>query len=759
MTGSRRPGWSSECGAGAAGALATLALVLTLGLLANTPLGPEAAAEGIPASFIAVIVGGTVFALLGRGPMPAAGPASAPTLILAGLVAGIAADPAFHRAQPQDVSALLALTAAAIVVTGMLQVVFAFCGFTRAAKYVPQPVLAGFMNGVAVVFVIAQLPTLLGWSSGAWSARHWNAIVEVQPATLAIGFVTMATIWTWPLLLRSRIVPVSLHAVSGALAGLAVGCVAYTVLAALLPASRLGGLVGSVPPAWPIIDRLAPLLHADPSGLVQRHALDALTTAALIALVGTMDIVLNGLALDRALATRTEPRRELLALGVANLASGLCGGLPVQLIRARALATWQSGGRTRFSLLFGNGLYAVLALVGTPLLALLPKVVLGGIMVMVGLLLFDAWSLRLAAQWLRGARSTETRLNLALVTIVCVVSVVWGYVVGIVVGALLAVAVFIRGMNRSLIHDRRSADAHPSRRIYAEAHEALLQDLRPSIAILDLEGALFFGSADRLAREVDALPDACRTVVLDLHRLTLIDASGAIVLAQIRERLRERGIALLLAGLAPQEPRGNTLVEVAGDALPPCIWHPDVDRAVEEAELKALDTVAPGPIDAAVPLARSSLMTGLDDEQCARLSACLERRDLAAGERVFAEGEAGDRLYVLTEGSISVLGATTHDQTATGVTRMRFVTCSPGMMFGEVAMLDHRGRSAEALADAPSTIHALSEATLRTLETDEPRLAALVYRNIAVHLSTRLRIASSIQIAVRRQSAAGAKAS
>lgn len=742
--------WFGECVAGAAGGLAALAAVLALGLLANTALGPEAAAEGIPASFIATVFGGSLYAMLARGPMPAGGPASAPTLILAGLVMRIAGDSEFHRGQPADVAALLSLTAASVVGMGVLQIAFALCGLTRAAKYVPHPVLAGFMNGVALTFVISQLPTLLGWSGGAWTDQHWGALAQIQPATFAIGVLTVAMIWSWPLLLRWRGMPPFARYFPGAFAGLVVGCAAYAIVTAAWPRAHLGGVIGFVPRAWPVLDRLGPLFATDSTGLLHRYAGVTTTTAFLMALIGTLDIVLNGLALDQAVQTRTEPRRELIALGAGNVLSGALGGLPLLLNRARALATWRAGGRTRLSLLFGNGLYALLALAGTSLLALLPKVVLGGIMIMIGLLLFDGWSFRLAAQWLRGSRSRETRLDLLLVAIVCFASVVWGFAIGVAIGAALAVALFIRSMNRSLIRSRRSGDEMPSRRIYVDAHEAVLQTVRPSITILELEGALFFGSADRLVREVDALGVGCRTIVLDLHRISLVDASGAMVLSQIHRRLQDRGVALLLAGLAPHEARGQALIEFAGESLPTTAWHPDVDRAVEDAELEALGQATSASVDAAVPLSRSALMNGLDPAQCTRLAACLERLDLAAGERLFAQGDAGDRLFVLTEGSISVVGGNDLATASAGASRVRYVTCSPGMMFGEVAMLDHRGRSAEAVADTASVVHALSEAQLQVLAVEEPPLAALVYRNIAVHLSTRLRIASNIQIAARR---------
>ena len=736
--------WTVEATAGIAGALASLASVLTLGLITYAALGPEAGATGIPAAFIATVIGGTLFALLARGPMPAGGPSSAPTLILAALVVQVVADPTFRPDRATDVAALLALCAAAVVCMGVMQIGLAAGGLTHLAKYVPQPVLAGFMNGVAVLFVTSQIPTLLGWTAGTWSALHWQAFAHVQPAALCVGLFTAGVIVGWPFVFGRPGAPAPLRKLPPALGGLVVGCLAYALVAHLWPGLRLGGTVGEVPRAWPTLDGLAPWLadawYANGDSLLRRHAMAAMTTAALMALIGALDVVLNGLALDQVLATRTAPRRELMALGAANVLSGALGGLPLQLIRARALATLRAGGRTRARC--------------TP-----------------------------ATSCSRCSRSSVRRCGTAAESGAgrhhglrrrAAVRRVVALREAMAVRAPLDGRAFrpgdrvdrvrrerrvgLRGGRR----DRRGARGggvraqheslagpRPARRhrcAFAPHLRGRARDRAAAAATVDRDprarGALFFGSADRLVHETDACGPTCRAVVMDFHRVGLIDASGAMVLSLVHHRLRERGIALLLSGIGIDDGHGRALSEFVGDALPTDHWYPDADRAVEAAEVDALRRATGGSVAAAVPLQRSSLMVGLDAGQCERVARRLVVQRLAPGERLFDQGDAGDRLYVLTEGSISVLGnAVAGDRTGH---RVRFVTCSPGMMLGEIAMLDHRGRSAEAVADIDSVVHALDDAALHALWVEEPALAALVYRNIAVHLSTRLRIASNI---------------
>ncbi|MBP6763820.1 MAG: SLC26A/SulP transporter family protein [Rubrivivax sp.] len=717
--------------AGAAGTLISLAPALTMGLLSFAALGPQASALGIPAALVSSAVGGAVFALLARGPMAAGGPAAAPVLVLASLVARVAADPAFAAGDPAAVALLLALVTVAVVSMGLFQIALGLSGLVRFAKFVPQPVLGGFMNGVALLALLALLPLLLGWPVGALQAGGWRAVPAVQPATLVVGLFTVAVILGLPRL--SPRLPANLI-------GLVAGTGVYALLHAAAPQLTLGPLTGALPTAWPQLDALSPFFNGVDDALLQRHGLAALTTGLVMALIGTLDLVLNGLALDQACHTRTDPQREVLALGVANVASGLAGGLPLLLLRPRALHMLQMGGRTRRALLFCCALFAVLGGVATPLLSLLPQVVLGGVMVTIAFLMADRWSLQLLAQWWRGPRTADLQLALAVVGVVCAITVVLGFPSAVAAGALLSVLLFVRSMNRSLVRNHCTGEVLPSRRVYAATDEARLQPLRKRITVLELEGALFFGSADRLAALADELGAACHTLVLDFRRVSLIDASGAVLLTQMSRRLHGQGIGLLLAGVSVDNRHGRVLLPFAGESYVASHGVADTDQAVELAELRLLAQAGFEPLRETVPLEQVSLMAGLDAAQRRHLAGCLQPRRLAPGEHLFRQGDPGDRLYVITAGSVNVFSVPAPGSAAL---RQRFVSLSPGMMLGETAMLDGGGRSGDAVADGETEVHALDDATLRQLRAEDPLLYAQIHRNIALHLSQRLRAAAS----------------
>lgn len=709
------PGWLRDAAGGVIGSLAVLAVVLTLGLLAFQPLGAAAADVGPAAGFVAATAGGIVFALLSRVTLPVAGPSSATALVLAGAVAQ------FARQLPPDTPAglptLLMLAGLVVVLSGVLQVLFALGGLASLMRQVPQPVLAGFMNGVAVLIIVGQVPLLLGLAAG--QAFSWDTLDRVRPGAVALALFTAALIWL--LAKRRPLWPGALVAlVLGTLLHLLLGSAQHDVLGATMGSTR-----GTS--AWPWTT-LAPLFDGGAAAL-RANLFTVLSTAVVLALIGALESALNQLALDQQNDARHDPRRELLAIGLANVAVGALGGLPTVVLRARAMAISNAHGRTRVAALAGSAALGLLFVAGEPLLAMLPLPVLAGVMLTIAVALVDRWSGRLLAQWWRGSRRRELASGLVIMLAVCATTVGLGFAAGVGLGVALSLLQFVGRMQRSLIRHRGSAEGRPSRRVYPPAAEARLRALRPQIALLELEGALFFGSGDRLLNEGLAQGAGCRAMVLDLRRVGEIDETGSVVLLRLQRQLAVQGVPLWLSGVEPGSMPAHTLGTYA-PSLPLC---PDADRAVEAAELHLLGADAPDLLSE-VPLARCGLLRGLADDELAWVAARLQRVQLAAGEPLFAEGDAADRLYVVTRGAISVVARQG---------RQRFLTISAGMMLGETAMLDGGGRSAGAVADSETELFALTQAALDAIEAERPALAARLYRNMAVHLSERLRSASA----------------
>lgn len=701
--------------AGVVGSLSVVAVIVTLGLLAYAPLGAAAASLGLAATFVTAAVGGVVYAMAGRSALPAAGPSSATALILASLVARMASDPLLAAQPAHGLPLVVAACAVAVALSGLLQVLLALAGLARLARLVPRPVLAGFMNGVALLILVGQLPLLAGLLPG--TPLQAGVLQQAAPGALVLGLGSLALM----VLLGRRRRPLPV-----ALVTLLAGTLAWALLHQAWPALALGPRIAVGHATLPVLG----LSLADVQAVLIDQAAAVLTCAAVLALVGSLESALNLLAVDQQLQARHDPRRELLALGLTNLACGALGGLPAVALRARALAIARAGGRSARAALAGSVALGLLYLVGTALLAQLPLPVLGALMLMVGIDLLDRVSARQLLQWWRGEGSAELRSGLGVMALVCGVTLWQGFAAGVALGVLLSMAIFIARMNRSLLRSRLDGSQRRSRRIYPALVEERLAPLRPGIEIWELEGALFFGNADRLMSMVQSLPAGVRVLVLDLRRVTTVDETGAATLVAAGQWLRQRGLPVLVCGLAAgSEP--DRALRAHGLSAPQL---PDADRAIEAAEQQLLGPEAETTL-AARHLANSELLQGLDAEQVQRVCAATTELRLFAGDTLFRQGDAADGLYVLTLGSVSVIG---HDGDGT----QRFLSISPGMMLGETALLDGGGRSADAVADSFAVLQHLSRATLQRLADEHPAIAAQLYRNIGVHLSRRLRAAT-----------------
>lgn len=719
---SRRSKWlafvptsvAGELRGGVSSAAVGLGILLPLGLLPFAALGAEGAALGIRAAFVAAIVGGAIIALVGGPAVPGSGPRTSTALVFAGFVAGLAADPNLRSAA--GMPWLIALASSCVALSGAIQVVFAAARMGSIVSYVPLPVVAGMMDGVAILVIVAQFRLL--WSSPAGASA---SAFLVAVATAAI---------TWAIARRWTRAP-------WALLGIVLGSGLYWIVTPLVPGPA-GVVLG--PPAPGLVLPFAALAEVP---AIRAHLPNLVATSAVIAIIGSLESLLSAAGFDARFMTRHRPNRMLLGQGIANVGVGLLGGMPVSTSTAVQIAVYRSGGRRAFAAIAGAVVLAVTMTVAPAVLDLVPIAATAGIMLVVSLGMFDQWGTTVWRQVRAGTRERDALWALGTVALVCAITVAFGFVPAIVVGIALSIGLFVAGQNRSLVRSVTTGETRSSRRIYREDEARALLEHGASVRIVELEGAVFFGTAHKLERELEAVARGARYLIVDIHRVTTIDASGAHVFERIAARVRTHGAALLLAGLAPGDRHARALNAHGAFLDARDAWFADSDRALEHAERAILEGLGMGTPAGELPLAAASLFEDLDEGQRRRLEARLERQELAANELLFRRGEPGDRVFVLVKGSVTMVSG---DGTEPG---HRLATFAPGVVFGEAAMLDGGGRTATGIADDPSVVYALTRDALEALRAEDSGLALAVLRNIARQLSARLRFANRTIDALR----------
>jgi glutaminase len=296
-------------------------------------------------------------------------------------------------------------------------------------------------------------------------------------------------------------------------------------------------------------------------------------------------------------------------------------------------------------------------------------------------------------------------------------------------------------MNVSLVRSVATGETRVSRRVYPPEQAERLRADGHRIKLIEVDGAIFFGTADRLGARAAHEAEGARFLILDLRRVTMIDASGALMLERLSRRLRQSGGQMLLAHISATHPLGRALIGagVFTERHHPD-WFTDTDRALEWAERQLLTDANAEVTQRAIQIGDFALMTGLSGSELEFMKPYLDRQLFPARAPLFREGEHGDRVYLLARGAVSVVAA----DPAAGGQHRRMVTLAPGVMFGESAIVEGSTRFATAIAEEESVTYSLSRANLEAIRKANPDLYQRLLLNMLAHLSELLRMAAGV---------------
>lgn len=719
---------------GITSAVLTLPVAAGLGILALSPLGPAYVPYGILAGlYSAIIVPLAAVAAGARGIVM-----YSPRSVLAFLVAAIALQ-SLARLGPDvmdlaDVPSTLGALFFVVFLAGAFQAVFGVFRFGALVKYIPSPVMAGFQNAGAILIFFAQLAPLLGLREPAtiW-AMPSTVIGGTQPLTLLVGATTIAVMWCTGR--YGRGFPPTIAALVG-------GTIAYYAIAAIAGGGALGPVIGEIPRSVPV-----PAYAAGFFRLIldtgHWHVIAVLVSGALsLAIIAALDGLLSARTMEAMTGERAEGSRTLINLGVGNMATACFGGTPGGLNLVGTLAARDAGATTRAAVL-ASGIVMLIAVAALPpLIARIPRVVIAGMLILLAIQFVDRWTVEMILKLSTGRVGHWRRMafDLFVVALVATSAIALNLVVAVGVGIAVAVFSFLLRMSRSVVRRAYHGGAVQSRRTRDPRLMEVLGAHGASIHVFELEGPLFFGTAEDLSRRVEAVRiEGARFVILDFTRVNEVDSTGARILVQMAERLEEHDRSLLLSRLPTATAVATVLHDLGVTAAVrhDHVFH-DIDRALEWAEdelirLHAPEAVAPGER----AFASLDVMAGLGDGDRAAFARLLVRRHYARGEIVFREGDIGRDLYIIAAGAASVTL-----RLAGEGRENRLATFSAGTIFGELALLDPGPRSATIVADEDLVCYVLGESAFDRLQRDHPAVAIAFLTNLGRELTRRLRRAN-----------------
>ena len=701
--------------------LVALPSAIAFGVTILAPLGGGYAAQGALAGILGATALGLVCAAFGG----TARLISAPCAPAVAVLSALAIELTQKGVAPETVILMLTLVG---LICGILQVVFGAVGLGRLIKYMPYPVVSGYLSGVGLIIIVSQIPKFLGVPKGVPLKESLVAPSMWLWQGIAVGAVTIVVMAAAPKLTK---------AVPAAILGLVAGVLTYFGLA--MADRSLLALAGNPHVVGPLVASEGGFLHAITgrwmavSSLEFGRLADVLVPGMTLAVLLSIDTLKTCVVTDALTRTRHNSDRELVAQGLGNLSSMTIGGMPGAGTMGATLVNISSGGATRLSGIAEGSFALVAFLLLGGVIAWVPIAALSGILIVIGVKMFDWSSLHLL-------RQRSTVLDFVVIVAVIVVALTVSLIAASGVGIALAILLFMREqIGGSIVRRRTDAAKTRSKQMRLPEEMEILEKHGERAAIFELQGSLFFGTTDQLYTALEPDLKTRTYIILDMRRVQSVDVTAAHVLELIEDMLAERKALLIFSQLPQHVPSGQDMHKYFNEVGLVTKEHQarsfaELDNALEWVENRILDEArleraAEKPLE----LPEMELFKGRRQETLAELEDCMYKRSYKAGETIFKRGEHGDELLLIRRGSVRITLPLDEKQSH------HLATFGRGDFIGEMSFLDRAPRSADAIAFTDTDLYALSRERFDALASGHKKLAINLFDTLARMLAIRLR--------------------
>lgn len=660
-----------------------------------------------------ILLGAVVIAVTGAFTLSYKGtilaPQDVPAILLAGAAASIATQ---GQLSGEELFATVACLAAfSSILTGLTGVLVGQFRLAYLARFVPYPVLAGFLAATGLLLVIGGLGVALGDTSvvAGWQSYLADdlALKWLPPVVAAFG-----------ILLLTRAIDSTLTLPIGLTLTAAGFYAMLWVLGFTMEEARSFGLLLGPFADGNLLDGLGPNLIFDADWALILTQAPVIVTIIATCMLGA---TLNASGLELALKRDFDISTEVKGAGIANILSGFAGAIPGYHIVAESILANRLGLVGRLAgISSGLGCLAVI-LFGANTLSGLPVGLFATVLIFLGGdLLFT---------WVWEERKRLQPLDYAIVLLIPVIAISFGFLTAIAIGLLVACALFIVSYAKlDLIRSQSDLRVRRSPVERSDEELRILANAGNAVKIAELSGFLFFGSAnalrDRMRAAIEQNESKTECLVLDFGHTSGIDASTIIVLSRLVSDCTDRKVKLVLSGLPPVTRSALTNVLSASDVdfydtLNEALEHvEDIVISYHQEDRVASENGAFAQID--------GFLSEMPED------GVLDRIELALGDVLVELGAKSDEIYYLWSGQLKVLAPDSDGETAV-VAKVR-----PKTVIGEMAYYSGKVRSAAIVASAPSVILRINMAAIDRLEQDNPAAALAFHKAIAAGMARRL---------------------
>lgn len=561
-----------------------VALPLALAFGVSSGLGPSAGLYGaIFISFFAALFGGTNTQI--------SGPTAPMTAVSMVIIASILAS------NDGDIEKALPTILMVFLLAGLMQIGLGLIGLGKYIRYIPYPVVSGFMTAIGVIILVTQILPSLGYyakedtnfvekfkpqaeeiilenilkeeaGEGILVLEDFKETIKraelVTPADILKESTTLAGKEASGVLGTLKVLPNAIRNINWLELILALGTIliiyGFKRITTAIPSTLVALLVMS---AIAILGNLdyRPIPEI-PQGLPQFRG-DIFTnfsltdlqpyifTALTLALLGAIDSLLTSIVADNMTKTKHKPNKELVGQGIGNTIASLFGGIPGAGATIRTVVNINSGGKTRLSGMVAGVLLFIILLALAPLASKIPAAVLAGILITVGIGVMDYKGLKAIPSLPKDISLGPIKLSseVLIMLIVLVLSTFWNLVFAVGIGLVIASLMFMKKIGDSTADD---SELTTLKETSWDDEKGFPTNLQEEVFIKHVNGPLFFGSTSEFQALSKQIPDTAKTVVMRLDRMTYMDQSGLYVLEDMLQDLKTKDIQVVLVGLKKQ---------------------------------------------------------------------------------------------------------------------------------------------------------------------------------------------------------------
>lgn len=716
---------------------------------------------GINAAIFSAIIASFISAFIGSHALQVSGPRVVTTLILADFLYSF-----YHKNIDiinnfADISSIFIIQIMIIVVlSGIFQIIFSFFKVGELIKFLPISVTMGVSTTIGLLIILKQIPILFNYQG-----KEFFDIIISKPLSIFNGVETITllsiSVIIILLLFSKDIINSKLNindkkfnpTIFIPLIAPFVGIVLFLFSSLDSKEFFLSEVNIVFPNFINIVDNLESILS-----LLKSNISDILLTSLSIALMGTLSSLLSVSILENKVSCRNKNTHiELKGQGLGNIISGLLGGTTSSGSEARGLSNYNAGGRTFLSVIIHSLTLLVIVFIFNSYLVFIPVVVLSALLIHTGMTmtspLFNlakrGFSICLSKPMKEIKECIKDTIQTFSIVLIMLITVYFENVsTSIVSGFAMASFIFILEMMKSSIFKIISGDIHHSRKVRHEEASLYLKKNGKKIKIIELEGAIFFGTADSLRKTIDSLNSDVKWLILDFKKVSEMDITGAeIIKLCIKEN---SNIRFLLSNIIEGDDSYQALCSagVIGDNK--ILWFSNTDLALEYAEDEFLEDNQISSIlnSHKLDLRELSITKELTAEYISYLLKIVIEKEYKKGSFLFKELDKADELFLLRKGLVSIKTKEKRfdydnkdvlDDSHEILYSSRRITFSAGVAFGEMAFFENSSHSVEAIADEDVSVYIINRDEFNKISNDYPILVQQLLLEFCKHLSIRLR--------------------